>query len=145
MLRLSMLDSIGVHICELLKIDDTPSSSKPTQRALKNWLLLWSCKIHAGHIFNHTCAGGFLICGVSMLDSMGIHICELVKLGDAPNSKPTQQALKNSLLLWSCKIHAGHIFNRTWAEGFLICWVPYIPNQKVEHVRLHWRPYLWIG
>ena len=33
----SILDSIGVHICELLTIDDTPSS-KPTQQALKNWL-----------------------------------------------------------------------------------------------------------
>ena len=49
----SMFDSIGIHICELLTIDDTPSS-KPTQWALKNWLLLWSFKIHAGHIFNHT-------------------------------------------------------------------------------------------
>ena len=32
--RVNMLDSIGVHICKLLTIDDTPSS-KPTQQALK--------------------------------------------------------------------------------------------------------------
>ena len=29
-----------------------------------------------------------------MLDSIGVHICELVKIDDAPSSKPTQPTFK---------------------------------------------------